>query len=447
MGLRLQFILPVIVVLAGALAGRWLGAPGIGVAAGGVAAIGLGLGFAIHARRRLEDLGMVLSIDPEILARRIDAAGSFDEIDSARSNVFRALELERSRVERERAEADRQARLLDRLSDGVMLVAEDGEVIYANVAAATLVGGRNPIGRSFIVAVRDYELTDALFNCLRTGQEHRHSLEAPGDGRLVDAIVARVSDSPPQALVLMRDVTELTRLQTLRRDFVANVSHELRTPLSTIKILTETLLDLSEETSEEREFLEKIDAEVDSMTELVGDLLQLTQLESGRAPLMPSRVSSATLLEDVLARMSPIAERQRVRLEVDEDAEPFDLVADERRMKQALMNLVQNAIVHTPAGGWVRISARLAGDRAHFSVRDSGVGIPADDLERIWERFYKVDRSRSHPGTGLGLAIVKHVVQAHGGMVRASSRVGEGSTFKIEIPVEPAGSKQPAPTT
>src|SRR5690606_16683339 len=214
MGLRLQFILPVIVVLAGALAGRWLGAPGIGVAAGGVAAIGLGLGFAIHARRRLEDLGMVLSIDPEILARRIDAAGSFDEIDSARSDVFRALGLERSRVERERAEADRQARPRDRLSDGGLPAAGVGEGIYANVAAATLVGGRNPIGRSFIAAVRDYELTDALFNCLRTGQEHRHSLEAPGDGRLVDAIVARVSDSPPQALVLMRDVTELTRLQT-----------------------------------------------------------------------------------------------------------------------------------------------------------------------------------------------------------------------------------------
>lgn len=444
MGLRLQYTLPVFVTLAGTLIGWWLGASEAGVLVSGSAGIALGLGLATHARRRLADLGRVMSIDPEVLAGRIDTTGSFDEIDSARSNVYRALELERSRVERERAEADRQARLLDRLSDGVMLVAADGEVIYANVAAATLVGGRNPIGRSFIVSVRDYELTDALFNCLRTGQEHRQALEALGDGRVVDAIIARVSEDPPQALVLMRDVTELTRLQTLRRDFVANVSHELRTPLSTIKILTETLLDLSAEESEQREFLEKIDAEVDSMTELVGDLLQLTQLESGRAPLSPTRVSSAALLEDVRARMSPIAERQRVRLELDPGSDRFELVADERRMKQALINLVHNGIMHTPAGGWVRIAARLKGDRAIFTVRDSGTGIPPDDLDRIWERFYKVDRSRTHPGTGLGLAIVKHVAQAHGGTVSARSRVGQGSTFEVEIPVQPAGSHQPA---
>ncbi len=444
MGLRVQFILPVLVVLVGAIAGRQFGMMTAGLIAGTAAAIILGVGLATYASRRLNDIASVLSADPDTSSTKIEAAGSLDEIDSARTNVFRALEIERARVERERQEADRQARLLDRLSDGVMLVAEDGEVIYANVAAASLVGGRNPVGRSFIAAVRDHELADALFNCIRRGAEHRGSLEVPVDARVVDAVIARVSESPPEALVLLRDVTELAKLQTLRRDFVANVSHELRTPLSTIKILTETLIDLTPEASVESGFLEKIDAEVDSMTELVGDLLQLTQLESGRAPLTRGTVLSATILEEVRDRMLPIAERQRVLLHLDELSGEFTFLADERRMKQALINLVHNAIVHTQAGGSVTLSSRSENDQAIFAVTDSGSGISPDDLDRIWERFYKVDRSRAHPGTGLGLAIVKHVVQAHGGSVSAQSRLGQGSTFELRIPLRSRAHRLPA---
>jgi two-component system phosphate regulon sensor histidine kinase PhoR len=363
-----------------------------------------------------------------------------DEIDEARLAVARAFTALRQSIELERNDMSRQIRLLDRLSDGVLLVGDDGAVVYANVAAASLVGGRNPIGGSFISAVRDHELSDLLHECLRTGSEFRRMIEFPGEGQVVNAVIARVSTSPSEALVLMRDVTELTRLQTLRRDFVANVSHELRTPLSTIKILTETLIDLTEDGNDQANFLQKIDAEVDSMTELVEDLLQLTQLESGRTPLRRSMVSAAGIIGDVRERMLPIAERQGVRLVAGTPGDGTAFSADERRVKQALINLVHNGIVHTPRGGVVELSCLSDEREIVFTVADSGVGIPQGDLERIWERFYKVDRSRARPGSGLGLAIVKHVVQAHGGTVSARSTVGEGSTFELCIPRIPARS-------
>jgi two-component system phosphate regulon sensor histidine kinase PhoR len=145
-------------------------------------------------------------------------------------------------------------------------------------------------------------------------------------------------------------------------------------------------------------------------------------------------VRTSALIGDVRERMLPIAERQGVRLLSGSAAEDVEVSVDERRIKQALINLVHNAIVHTPRGGRVDLSCRSDEREVVFVVSDSGVGIPPDDLERIWERFYKVDRSRARPGSGLGLAIVKHVVQAHGGTVAAQSTVGKGSTFELRIP-------------
>jgi two-component system phosphate regulon sensor histidine kinase PhoR len=270
-----------------------------------------------------------------------------------------------------------------------MLVSDDGMVIYANVAAANLLGGRNPVGGSFIAAVRDHEASDSLFECLLDGTEFRRNIEIPGEDRVVEAILARVSSDPAEAVVVMRDVTELARLQTLRRDFVANVSHELRTPLSTVKILTETIIDLETNQPDQLRFLQKIDAEVDSMSALVEDLLQLTQLESGRTPIRRSRIDAGDLINDVEERMKPIAERHQVSLSSELRGDSIRLNVDERRVKQALVNLINNAIVHTPPGGKVEIQAETCGSKVRFSVVDTGVGIPAEDLDRIWERFYR----------------------------------------------------------
>ncbi|CAN5676609.1 hypothetical protein BH23CHL2_BH23CHL2_17090 [soil metagenome] len=436
MSLRLQFIVPVLTMLVAVIGGWATGSTLSGAIVGTVAGLASAIFLARHAQNRLEELARLPSRSVPDARALLQPAGTFDEIDSARSAIARWLVAERENAELDRGQTDRQIRMLDRLSDGVMLVSEDGTVIYANVAAATLLAGRNPVGGSFIAAVRDHEASDALFACLREGVEIRRTIEVPGEDRVVEAIFARVSRDPREAVVVIRDVTELVKLQTLRRDFVANVSHELRTPLSTIKILTETIIELTEYGAEHMRFLEKIDGEVDSMSALVEDLLQLTQLESGRTPLTRRRVAANELVVEVLERMSPISERHRVRLRANPVDPEYTLIADDRRVKQALINLVNNAIVHTPEGGTVEIQCEPIGDDVVFRVVDTGVGIPAEDLDRIWERFYKVDRSRSHPGTGLGLAIVKHVAQAHGGCVNARSVVGKGSTFEIRLPAE-----------
>ncbi|MEZ4523400.1 MAG: ATP-binding protein [Thermomicrobiales bacterium] len=439
MSLRLQYLAPSLALLACALAGWIVGWPLVGLAGGTVIALATGIMLSRHAVRRLADLSDMPSRTAALASPLLESSGSLDEIDSAYSSIVRWLAGERATIARERSQTDRQIRMLDRLSDGVLLVTDDGTVIYANVAAANLLGGRNPVGGSFIAAVRDHEASDSLFECLRFGTEARRNIEVPGEDRVVDAIFARVSGDPNEAVVVMRDVTELTKLQTLRRDFVANVSHELRTPLSTIKILTETIIDLSDEASEQMRFLEKIDAEVDSMSALVQDLLQLTQLESGRTPLSLSQVAVMDILNEVHDRMVPIAERSRVSLRILDGDPAFVLLVDERRIKQALINLVSNAIAHTRPGGKVEISFDSTGADVVFRVADSGVGISSADLDRIWERFYKVDRSRAHPGTGLGLAIVKHVAQAHDGSVAVTSEVGKGSTFEIRLPRRPLG--------
>ena len=359
---------------------------------------------------------------------------SFDEIDETHSAVARGIASELAAVESERNLTRRQIRMLDRLTDGLILVSDEHTVIYANVAAATLLGGRNPVGGSFIAAVRDHETADALAASLRTGIEARRIVDIAGEDRTVEAVIARVSDDPPEAVVVMRDITELAKLQTLRRDFVANVSHELRTPLSTVKILAETLSDLAGDGDEQRRFLEKIDDEVDSMSELVDDLLNLTQLESGRTPLNLSVVRAHDLLSEVRDRMNPIAGRHGIQIRTSGSGLDDHVQVDERRITQALINLVSNAVAHTHRGGSIILSYSSDENMVSFLVEDTGVGIPAEELDRIWERFYKVDRSRSAPGTGLGLAIVKHVVQAHGGTVDARSTLGDGSVFEIHLP-------------
>jgi two-component system, OmpR family, phosphate regulon sensor histidine kinase PhoR len=435
MSLRLQYLTPVGIVLAAGIFGWFLDSLAWATAVGAFIAICVALLLSRYATLRLDELASIPIRSSEDSTPLLEATGTFDEIDAAYSVLARWRASERAIIGRERSQTERQIRLLDRLADGVMLAASDGSVIYANVSAASLLGGRNPVGGSFIAAVRDHEASEALFECLQQGTEARRNIEIPGEDRVVEAILARVSFNPPEAVVVMRDVTELARLQTLRRDFVANVSHELRTPLSTVKILTETIIDLDASQPDQLRFLQKIDAEVDSMSALVEDLLQLTQLESSRNPIRRAMVDASELVREVEERMRPIAERHHVVLTSRVEDAVIPLYADERRVKQALINLVSNAIVHTPPGGSVEIIAETCRPDLKFTVKDSGVGIPAADLDRIWERFYKVDRSRTHPGTGLGLAIVKHVVQAHNGSVDVRSQLGHGSAFEMRLPL------------
>ena len=435
-GMFAQFLLPVLLLLGGTVAGLLAGSLGWGVAGGGVLAGFAASWLARRAVRRLALVEQVARQDAGIEVGTYSTIDAHDQIDHALRTVAQAAINEERRRWHTSSLLTHQTQVLDRMNDGLMRVALDGRVLYANVAAGSLFGGRNPTGRTFMSATRDHELNRAVRRCLDTGEDQQHTLEIPGEGRLVNAVIVRLSEQPIEALVMLRDITEVNRLQNLRRDFVSNVSHELRTPLSTIKILTETLLDIREDDDEAGTFLRKIDNEVDSMTALVRDLLDLTRLETMGGRLVLRQIDAELLVLDIRDRMRPLAERHDVTLvtEVDDNVGAF--VGDERRLHQALINLVTNAVVHTPAGGMVTIGAGLDNGGVRLYVRDSGVGIPRDDLPRIWERFFKTDKARTGPGTGLGLAIVKHIVQAHSGTVSATSEVGKGSEFRFVIPAD-----------
>jgi two-component system phosphate regulon sensor histidine kinase PhoR len=240
------------------------------------------------------------------------------------------------------------------------------------------------------------------------------------------------------AVGVLFDITRLEQLERVRQEFLSNVSHELRTPLTSIITFVETLEDLG---ADEREtalrFLSVIRRNAERMSALINDILELSEIEAGTVEVSPARVRLSSLVNECFNALAPRADARGVKLSNDVSHDAF-VRADARRLEQMLMNLVDNAIKYTHAGGEVRVSHERAGARDRVHVADTGEGIPAEHLPRIFERFYRVDRARSREmgGTGLGLAIVKHLARAHGGEATARSEPGRGSTFTIELPSE-----------
>jgi two-component system phosphate regulon sensor histidine kinase PhoR len=243
---------------------------------------------------------------------------------------------------------------------------------------------------------------------------------------------------PGSTLLLFKDLTRQKQIEAMRRDFISNVSHELRTPLAAMKALTETLQAgaINDPPAAQR-FLEQMETEVDSLNLLVSELLELSRTESGRVPLNLAPTRPIDIISQAKDRLRLQVERAGLTLNV---ACPDDLppvVADEGRVQQVVTNLLHNAIKFTPSGGTVTVGATLQQEKQEvlFFIIDTGIGVAEEDLPRIFERFYKTDRSRSSGGTGLGLAIARHQVEAHGGLIWAESQVGKGSTFYFTLPL------------
>jgi two-component system phosphate regulon sensor histidine kinase PhoR len=242
-------------------------------------------------------------------------------------------------------------------------------------------------------------------------------------------------------VVTLRDVTELKRLESVRREFVANVSHELRTPLASVRAMVETLEAGAIEDQElSDQFLHRIVGEVDRLAALVDDLLDLGRLDSGRVHLHLEPLDPRDLLTRAAERLRPQTERARLDLVIDVPAGLPQVIADRPRVEQVMLNLVHNAIKFTRAGGTIAVRARRDGDQLVIEVNDTGAGIAQEELGRLFERFYKADKARRSDGTGLGLAIAKHIVQAHGGAIWVESEVGRGSTFFFTLPIASAAS-------
>lgn len=249
---------------------------------------------------------------------------------------------------------------------------------------------------------------------------------------------------PAGGLVLsLRDVTALRRMERVRRDFVASITHELRTPLSSIKLLAETLASGgADEPDTMHDFARQIEREADHLAQLVDELLDLSMIESGEVRLQLARTDADEVVAACVDRIRPVAERRDIAVRaLESGSEEATVMADAERLGQALLNLAHNAVKYSRRGGEIRIGWSTADGRVRFSVADDGIGVPAAHRDRIFERFYKVDRSRARAddderpgGAGLGLSIVRHLAEAHGGRVGLDSEEGVGSTFWIEVP-------------
>ena len=359
-------------------------------------------------------------------------AGAFNRMSAELQTQMAALDDQRNTL----------TTVLAHMVDGVLIVDDSGRVQLLNPAAARLldVSQEGAVGQRFAALVRDHQVVELWRRCADCGEELGETVDL-GRNRPFLRVVTTPLHSTAQkgCLILLQDLTQLRRLETVRRDFISNISHELRTPLAALKALVDTLRDgaLEDRPAAER-FLDRMDLEVDTLTQMVEELLELSRIESGQVPLRLVPSSPADLIRPPVERLRPQAERSRVSVDValpaEGESELLLVLADPERAREVITNLVHNAIKFTPAGGRVTITAQAGGDEVIFSVRDTGIGIPVDDLPRIFERFYKTDRARSGGGTGLGLAIARHIVQGHGGRIWAESVEGQGSTFRFTLP-------------
>jgi two-component system, OmpR family, phosphate regulon sensor histidine kinase PhoR len=295
------------------------------------------------------------------------------------------------------------------------------------------------VGRSLLEAIRHAELKGLLDHARESGELATGEIALGGAGsRRCWLRAAPMSGPPAGLLVVFVDVTELRRLETMRRDFVANASHEIRTPVTAILSAAETLRDAAaRDPAGAERFLEIIVRNAERLELLVRDLLELSRIEAQRTPLELERLEVDPGVTATLALFQERAERRRMTLRQELGAGPLVVRANRRALEQCLGNLIDNAIKYCPEGSAIVVGAALAGDRVRFSVVDNGPGIPALHLSRIFERFYRVDagRSRELGGTGLGLAIVKHLVEALGGSVEVESMERRGSTFSFTLPL------------
>ena len=351
--------------------------------------------------------------------------------------------------EHDRVSAERQAQqqaLFNSMVEGVLLLDKGGTIQLVNRSLERLFNLSSDVrGQTIVETFRLPELAELAKSLPEKRMVHGYELEMPGmDERWLQLNASAVLDREGAhhgSILVFHDLTRLKQLENTRQEFVANVSHELRTPLSLIKGFVETLLDGAKNDPElSARFLKTIEKHTDRLTYLIEDLLTISHLESGRILMNMKTVRLQKEVDRVRDDLQSRAQEKEVKVE-NRVGEDLFARADSERLQQVLFNLVENAIKYGRANGHVAVDAKpLADKRIEVSVQDDGPGIPAEARERVFERFYRVDRARSREtgGTGLGLSIVKHIIQAHGGEVGVRSEVGQGSTFYFTLPREEA---------
>lgn len=374
-------------------------------------------------------------LDPAPTQELGDVGRAFNFMTATLSDTLDELELVRARLE---------ATLVN-LTDGVVITDEVGHVVLMNDAARTMLAVRGAVlGESLMSVGRDHELSELVDQAVvECGDAMERVIQHGRSGRTLQ-VAARCLDAPDERIgvVVLRDITELRKLEGVRRDFVANVSHELRTPLTSIRAMVETLeAGALHDPEVSGEFLTRIISEVDRLADMVDELLDLARLESDRLRLALDWMDPGEIAREAEARLAAQIARSGLTMTTATEPGLPLLRADRTRIGQVLLNLIHNAVKFTPAGGAIQTSVSEQDGWLVYRVEDTGVGVDPEEIDRLFERFYKADRSRRSHGTGLGLAIAKHVVQAHGGSIEAERNRPHGMVFTFRLPV--AGPPEP----
>lgn len=409
-------------------------------AAVGVLILGLLIGVLVNRRRghrsiaqRLTALASRLGVEPRDEKGKVETALSYlEEATSAATNA----------VSDASSEAIRLRRSLDALPLGLVLCDESGGVLFRNSQAETLMTSR------YGDAIAAQAVTDVLAEGWTQGVAER-TIDIYGPPRRTLTIRASVIDDgrrPLGVLAIIEDVSERRRLEDIRRDFIANVSHELKTPMGALGLLAETL-QFERDPAVASRLAERINTEAFRVNRIIEDLLDLSRIEGEGSPTREP-IPVSLIVADSIERIRTAAEQHDVKIDFEEPEVSHVIIGDRRQLISAVHALLENAVVYSPRGALVsitvsRIDATIdaegenSGPVVRIAIKDEGVGIPTKDLERIFERFYRVDpgRARETGGTGLGLSIVRHVAQNHHGSVLVESREGEGSTFSLELPM------------
>jgi two-component system phosphate regulon sensor histidine kinase PhoR len=353
-----------------------------------------------------------------------------------------------SRIEDSSKEKNQLQAVFEGMSEGVLVVDEKGRTRMVNEALGRLFPLPSPVeDKVLLEVIRNAQLEASLRDGLEKGEHFVFEMDVPGaEMKSLEVNVLPIFRAPTEAngqrsvmgaIAVFHDITRLRKLETIRQDFVANVSHELRTPLTTIKGYAETLLEGALNEDVAPRFVEIIKRHTDRLTKIVEDLLTLSTIESREFSLTLETLSVSDLIDDVIDFLKEPDEKKGISIARNDLPSPLLIHGDRKHLEQVFINLVDNAIKYGREGGKVTVSAaETAGGEVRISIADDGIGIPREDLGRIFERFYRVNKGRSKEigGTGLGLSIVKHIIQAHGGRVWAESTPGKGSTFFVTLP-------------
>lgn len=411
----------------------------------------LGLTYLVIGRiiRPLEELTLASKaiaagdLYQQVNIERDDELGTLaDAFNSMSQELTTRIDELQSQGRQLQENSERLATVLGGMIEGVIAVDSEENILFANEAAFQLIEFRSKrvIGRPIWEAIREGAVHDVIKKVLSGRDRMRVELRISRSNSMVEVIASRLPGDPCPGLVLvLHDVTELRRLENIRREFVSNVSHELKTPLTAIQTCAETLLEGAiDEPDHSRRFVLRIEEHSERLSGLIQDMLRLARIESAQDFFSVTPVSVTEVIGVAIVEHRSLAESNRIQLEISQPPNPLIVMADQEGLRTIVDNLITNALAYTPAGGRTVVRWFERDGQAVIEVEDNGEGIPKEHQDRIFERFYRVDpaRSRERGGTGLGLAIVKHLALLFRGNVEVDSEVGHGSIFRVSLPID-----------